>query len=43
MAIIRRPAIEVKQGRYNLYLTSFTAEHFNTADFYDVKKLNIDA
>ena len=43
MTKITRPAIEVKQGRYNLYLTSFTAEHFNMADFYDVKKLNIDA
>ena len=42
MAIIRRPAIEVKQGRYKLYLTSFTAKNFRMEGFYNVDKLNID-
>ena len=43
MAIIRRPAIEVKQGRYNLYLTSFTAKDFRTDGFYAVDRLDIGA
>ena len=43
MAIIRRPAIEVKQGRYKLYLTSFTAKDFRTDGFYAVDRLDIGA
>ena len=40
MAMITRPAIEVKQGRYNLYLTNFTVKHFGMDNFYSVDKLD---
>lgn len=41
MAMITRPAVEVKQGRYNLYLTSFTGKDFRKDNFYHVCELKI--
>ena len=40
MTVITRPAIEVKQGRYKLYMTSFTLAEFAIKDFYDVEELD---
>lgn len=40
MAMIIRPAIEVTQGRYKLYMTSFTLAEFSIPKFYSVKKLD---
>ena len=41
MTTIRRPAIEVQQGRYKLYLTSFTAKNFRKDYFSRVCELRI--
>lgn len=42
MALIVKPAVEIRQGERVLYLTSFTAAEFATRNFFNVEELDPD-